>query len=436
MATEPRAVLAWLRAREEELAALVLELVAAESPSTEIGSEQAALGVLAAELRRAGYRTRRVAGSGCGDHLYAVPRARRRGFAHQLIVGHVDTVWPMGTLQRMPPRVEDGRLYGPGAYDMKGGLAQLAFALRALHELGAEPSVTPVVFVNADEEMGSADSRRWIRLLAAGADRAFVLEPPEGADGRLKTGRKGVGRFGVTILGRAAHAGSTPEQGVSAILELAHQVERLFGLNDPARGITVNVGTIDGGLRPNVVAPKASALVDVRAPTHDSARQIEHAIRSLRPTRVGLSIEVEGGFGRPPMPRTDANRALERRAQILGRTLGLTLAEAPMVGGGSDANFTSLLAPTLDGLGALGAGAHAVDEHVLVSALPERAALLALLLLEPAGIASPKTLSRNIISAKPPSSAPEAIAPRVALGDQLADDDMSRRALRLTGSSG
>jgi glutamate carboxypeptidase len=286
----------------------------------------------------------------------------------------------------MTPRIENGRLYGPGAYDAKGGLVQLVFALRALAELGAVAPVTPVVFVNADEETGSTDSLRWLRLLACGADRAFVLEPPDGSDGRLKTGRKGVGLFRVTILGRPAHAGASPEEGVSAILELAHQVEHLFALNDPDRGITVNVGTIDGGLRPNMIAPEASALVDVRAPTASTAQKVERAIRSLRPTRPGLTLGVEGSFARPPMLQTDANRALSRRARVLARTVGLELDEAPVVGGGSDANFTSELTPTLDGLGALGDGAHALDEHVVVHALPERAALLALLLLEPAGV--------------------------------------------------
>jgi glutamate carboxypeptidase len=225
-------------------------------------------------------------------------------------------------------------------------------------------------------------------LLARGADRALVLEPPEGSDGRLKTGRKGVGRFRVTVFGRASHAGASPEEGVSAILELAHQIEILFALNDPERGVTVNVGTIDGGLRPNVIAPEATALVDARAPTSVAARQVEQAIKSLQPSRPGLEIRVEGRFGRPPMPRTDRNRALSARTRALARELGLPIGEAPLVGGGSDANFTSELTATLDGLGALGDGAHALDEHVLVRSLPERAALLALLLLEPAGIAA------------------------------------------------
>lgn len=382
MAAGAQAILSWLRAREHEMAALLLELVAAESPSLELGSERPALALLADELRDAGYLTRLVRGHGSGDHLYARPSARRHGAKHQLVVGHVDTIWPLGSVLKMPPRIENGRLYGPGAYDMKGGLVQLVFALRALHELRAVPAVTPVIFVNADEETGSGDSRGWIRMLARSADRALVLEPPEGSNGRLKTGRKGVGRFRVTILGRASHAGASPGEGISAIRELAHQVEALFALNDPERGITVNVGTIDGGLRPNVVAPEASAVVDARAPTQAAAERVEQAIRSLRPTRAGVTVHVEGSFGRPPMPRTDRNRALSRRAHALARELGLDVVEAPVVGGGSDANFTSELTATLDGLGALGDGAHAVDEHVVVQALPERAALLALLLFE------------------------------------------------------
>jgi glutamate carboxypeptidase len=282
----------------------------------------------------------------------------------------------------MPPRRDKGRLYGPGVYDMKGGLVQLIFALLALHELGLRPSLTPVVLVNSDEEIGSSDSKRHITLLARGAARALVLEPPAAPTGSLKTSRKGVERFEVVVRGRAAHAGSNPEHGASAILELSHQVQKLFSLSDLEHGVTVNVGTIDGGLRANVVAPEAKALVDVRAPTEDSARAVARAIRSLEPSQPGTTITVRSDSGRPPMPATDRNRALFRRAETLGRELGLTIEEAPLVGGASDANLTSGLTATLDGLGAVGDGAHAPDEHVVVAALPERAALLALLLLE------------------------------------------------------
>jgi glutamate carboxypeptidase len=242
-----------------------------------------------------------------------------------------------------------------------------------------------VVLVNSDEEIGSVHSSRYIRLLARGAARALVLEPPAPPSGALKTSRKGVERFEVVVTGRAAHAGSDPGEGVSAILELAHQVEQLFALSDPLHGVTVNVGTIDGGLRANVIAPEATALVDVRAPTHESAEAVARAIRSLEPAKAGTTITVRSDSGRPPMPATERNRALFRRAQQLARSLGLYVDEAPLVGGASDANLTSELTATLDGLGAVGDGAHAPDEHVVVSALAERAALLALLLLEDAG---------------------------------------------------
>ena len=340
-----------------------------------------ALDILSHELQEAACRTRRLPGEGTGDHLFARPRVRTRPGPYQLVIGHVDTVWPLGTAGGMRHR-EDGRFYGPGAYDMKGGLVQLVFALAALHELGYEPTVAPVVFVNSDEEIGSVHSARYIRLLARRADRAFVLEPPAGPSGMLKTGRKGVERFEVVVTGRAAHAGTSPEEGVSAILELSRQVQELFALNDPEHGVTVNVGTIDGGLRANVVAAQAKALVDVRAPNEAAARAVGHAIRSLEPAGWGTTITVRADSGRPPMPATDRNRALFRQAQRLAHGLGLQVDEAPLVGGASDANLTSGLTATLDGLGPVGDGAHAADEHVLLSALPERAALLALLLLE------------------------------------------------------
>ena len=377
------AVLDWLQRRQDEMAALLERLVVAESPSLTPGSERAALALLEAELDQAGFATRRLRGHATGHHLFARPRQRAPSGCYQLVIGHVDTVWPLGTVKRMPPRRDNGSFYGPGAYDMKGGLVQLVFALRALHELELSPSVIPVVFVNSDEEIGSIDSRRHICRLAHGAARALVLEPPEAPTGSLKTTRKGVESFEVVVTGRAAHAGSKPEEGVSAILELSHQVQQLFALNDPEHGVTVNVGTIDGGLGANVVAPEATALVDVRAPSEATARAVASAIRALEPARPGTSIRVvRGDSVRPPMPPNERNRALFRRAELLARELGFEIDEAPLAGGTSDANLTSDLTATLDGLGAVGDGAHASDEHVLVSALPERAALLALLLLE------------------------------------------------------
>ena len=380
--TAALAILDRLRERQEGMAALLERLVLAESPSLTPGSETAALDLLSGELEDVGYATRRLRGHATGDHLFARPLGRTRGAGFQLVIGHVDTVWPLGTVRGMPARRENGYFYGPGAYDMKGGLVQLVFALKTLHELELRPLVTPVVLVNSDEEIGSVDSSRHIRRLARGAARAFVLEPPEAPTGSLKTSRKGVERFEVVVSGRAAHPGSKPEDGVSAILELSHQVQQMFALRDPEHGVTVNVGTIDGGLRANVVAPEATALVDVRAPTEATARAVARAIRALEPARPGTTITVKSDSGRPPMLPTDRNHALFRRAQQLARELGLEIDEAPLVGGASDANLTSDLTATLDGLGAVGDGAHASDEHVVVSALPERAALLALLLLE------------------------------------------------------
>jgi glutamate carboxypeptidase len=259
----------------------------------------------------------------------------------------------------------------------------MIFALRVLRALGHTPTVTPVVLVNGDEEVGSRESREHIALLAGRATRAFVLEPSFGVAGSLKTARKGAGRFTVTVKGRASHAGLAPEAGISAILEASHQVQRLFDLNDLDRGVTVNVGTIDGGLRANVVAPEVTAEVEVRVATAADGEAVERAIRALTPVQQGAEVVVEGGFGRPPLERTARNRALWQAAEAAAGTLGLRLQEAS-VGGASDGNITSLYTATLDGLGAVGGGAHAVDEHVVISRMPERAALLAvLLMLEP-----------------------------------------------------
>jgi glutamate carboxypeptidase len=377
------ALLSWLRGQEEAMCDLLERLVRAESPSQVPEADRAAFEILAAELQASGYRVRAVPGPGLGDHLYARPARRVRGAPYQLVVGHLDTVWAVGTLETMPVLVDHGDLRGPGVADMKGGLAQMAYALRALHELGLEPGVTTVVHVASDEEIGSNDSKPHLVRLARGATRAFVLEPALGPTGKLKTARKGAGRFRVTVKGRAAHAGVAPEEGISAILELSHQVQRLFALNDPSRGITVNVGMIDGGLRVNMVAPEASADVDVRVPTAEAGARVEAAIRGLEPVAPGIVLEVDGGFGRPPMEATPRNVELFDRARDVGALIGLEL-EATAVGGCSDGNFTSLHTATLDGLGSVGGGSHAADEWVVIERMPERAALLALLLLTPA----------------------------------------------------
>jgi glutamate carboxypeptidase len=379
-----RMLLDWLQEREQEMGALLERLVRAESPSTDSAAQRASFSILAKELGALGYAVRRVHGFDTGDHLYARPRLRQRGKPFQLVLGHMDTVWPLGALEGMPLRREGDLLFGPGTHDMKGGLVQLLFALRALRELGLSPSVTPVVLVNSDEEIGSTSSERVIRPLARGAERAFTLEAGEGRQGRLKIARKGVGSFELTARGRASHVGTSFEEGVSAILELSNQVQRLFALNDRKRGITVNVGTVDGGLLPNVVAPEATASIGVRVPTPAAETEVECAIRALEPTLAGSSLQVTGRTRRPPMEATPRNRRLLETAQRLGRELGLQLEDAGLVGGASDANTTSLYTATLDGLGPVGDGGHAADEHVSISSIATRAALLALLILEPA----------------------------------------------------
>ena len=377
---DAKAVLAWLRERTGEMTELLTRLALAESPSTEPDAQREAFSILEGELTGVGLPVERLPGGGSGDHLLA--GGADEGEPFQLLLGHLDTVWPLGTLSEMPVQARHGMLYGPGVFDMKGGLVQMIFALRALAALGFDPSCRPVVLVNSDEEIGSRDSRAHIERLSAQAARALVLEPSFGPGGRLKTARKGIGRFTLTMRGRASHAGLDPEAGRSAILEASHQVQRLFALNDPGRGVTVNVGTIDGGLRPNVVAPRAVAEVEARVVTADDARRLERQVRELRPVTEGVSLEVEGGFGRPPLERTPRNRALWELAREASTELGIEIGEA-LVGGASDGNVASAFTATLDGLGAVGDGAHAEHEHVIVDRMPERAALVALLLASP-----------------------------------------------------
>lgn len=375
-------ILDYLRASREELLGFLERLVLIESPSASRPAQRPAFGLLAEALEQLAFEPRLLPGRTSGGQLYARPRERNRARPFQLLLGHIDTVWPQGTLADMPLQREGDRLRGPGVYDMKGGLTQIVFALRALRALDLAASVAPVVFVNSDEEIGSRESTRHIRRLARMADRAYVLEPSLGLDGRLKTARKGIGRFTLTVKGKAAHAGLNPEAGASAILELSHQIQRLFALNDPAAGVSVNVGMIDGGINPNVVAPESRAVIDVRVPTHEAARRVEQAIRALTPVTPGVSLKVEGAIGRPPMEHTPAGDSLWEMARIRGLELGLQLEQAS-AGGGSDGNTTSQYTATLDGLGPVGDGAHAHHEYVVMDQLVERAALLALLLLEP-----------------------------------------------------
>ncbi|WP_045803207.1 M20 family metallopeptidase [Flagellimonas lutaonensis] len=381
MATDTASeVLDYLNMHHEEQVAFLKKLVKLESPSHDAGSQKKILQLLGKKLEELHFFVQFIPGSETGGHLYARPQNRDRGKPLQLLLGHCDTVWKKDTLKEMPIAERDGKLSGPGVYDMKAGLTQMVFALKAIKELSLETALTPLVLINSDEEIGSIESRHAIKRLAKICERAFVMEPPLGLEGKLKTARKGLGRFTITVTGKAAHAGLDPGKGINAIVELSHQVQRLYAMNDFEKGITVNVGTIQGGISPNVVAPESKAVVDVRVLNKEDGKSITKKIYGLRPTMADVKIRVEGAMGRPPMERTPRNQKLWKLARAKALLLGLELEEAT-AGGGSDGNTTSTYTATLDGLGTTGDGAHAHHEFIFSEQLPKRTALLTLLLL-------------------------------------------------------
>ena len=315
--------------------------------------------------------------SGYGDHYRVV---WGNGARQILLLAHLDTVWPLGEAARRPFAVGDGKATGPGVNDMKSGIVVGLYALQALIETGRTPAHRLVYLLTSDEEMGSPTSRALIEKEARRSDYALVLEPSRG--GPLTTWRKGVGHFDLQVTGIASHAGVDPEKGVSAVEELAHQTLKLHAMSDVARGISVNVGTTQGGSRSNVVAASAQAEIDLRVMTASDGERMAQAILSLTPVLKGTTLRVSGGLNRPPYEESAAGLALYERARTVGARLGLTLDKTGS-GGGSDGNFTAALGvPTLDGLGAVGQGSHALSEHILVESLPQRAALLAELVLD------------------------------------------------------
>jgi glutamate carboxypeptidase len=380
--------------QRDEFLGFLEKLVVHESPSLVPESQEPIFELIGEALDEIGYEIRRIPGNESGGQLLAAPSGSDFGGVDlvastpdsgslgpvQLLIGHCDTVWPIGTLKKMPVRIDDSIMRGPGVFDMKAGLAQTIFALQTLHRLDLEPALMPLVFINSDEEIGSNDSAANIVRLAQFASRVFVMEPALGLSGKLKTGRKGVSQFVVNVTGKAAHAGLDPEAGASAILELSHQIQRLFDLNDPLKGVSVNVGTIGGGLRPNVIAPESQAIVDVRVPDSIEAERITAAIHGLEPATKGVSLRVEKSLERAPMERTPRNQALWQLALESATDLGLEI-EQGISGGGSDGNLTSPFVATLDGLGAVGDGAHANHEYINVAESVERCALLAMLVM-------------------------------------------------------
>jgi len=353
-----------------------------ETPSRNSGAQADIIEFLIEKFRNVGYTAIHVPGKLTGGYLYLRPIARQTHKPVQLLVGHCDTVWPLGTIASMPIANENGTLKGPGVFDMKAGITQMYFCLKAIHDMALNPEVVPVILINSDEEIGSHESTTAIRRLAKIAQRAYILEPPLGLDGKLKTARKGIGKYTLKVCGVSAHAGLDPGKGASAIIELSHQIQKLFEMNDFSRGITVNVGMIEGGISPNVIAPESKAVIDVRVLTKSDAEWIEEQIMALQPENPETEISVSGHFGRPPLEKNARNNALWAAAETQGEIIGLHLKES-VAGGGSDGNTTSLYCATLDGLGTVGDGAHAEHEFIFLDKLVERTTLLTLLVTMP-----------------------------------------------------
>jgi glutamate carboxypeptidase len=386
--------LAYFNERRDEVVSTIRELVEIESPSDDKAAVDRIAEAVAHKFSRLGgnVEIRIHPAQDFGNHLqidfdFPVKSVRKSAAKPVLLLGHYDTVYPLGTLATMPCRVVDDKLTGPGVLDMKSGIALMIHALAALQDWhkqdwhkedwhGGLPRSVTVLLVS-DEEVGSDSSRAITESLAKKAAAVLVLEPSYGFQGAVKTARKGVGEYLVKVTGKASHAGLDFQKGVNAILELARQIEKISGFTDLKKGLTVNVGIASGGSRTNVVPAEAAAQVDVRIARIKDAAGIDKKMRSLRPFNRKCKIEVSGGVNRPPMERTAGVAALYKQAVAIARELGWKLGEAA-VGGGSDGNFTAGLGiPTLDGLGGVGDGAHATHEHILISELPRRAALIA-----------------------------------------------------------
>ena len=371
-------ILAHVQTKQPEMIALIRRMVECESPSDDPRAVDRFVDLVAAEVAPfASVQT--FPGGKFGKHLlceFSLPGpVKKKG--EILALGHSDTVWPIGTLAQMPFREAEGRLWGPGVFDMKSGIAFFLFAMRAFRELDIAVRSRVKLLINSDEEVGSDSSRTLTQETARRAKAVLVLEPGTGLEGKLKTARKGVGDYTITVEGRASHAGVDFSAGASAIVELARRIERVAQFTNLKRGITVNPGLISGGSRSNVVAAEASAVVDMRVPRLKDAETLDRKFRGLRPFDKRCRIAVEGGMNRPPMERSVGIVQLFRTAQKLAGEVGVKLEES-MTGGGSDGNFTAALGiPTLDGLGGVGEGAHALNESILVNRIADRTALLA-----------------------------------------------------------
>ena len=367
--------LRYFEARQEKIVETIQELVTIESPSDSKLAADRMGALLAARFETLGGRAHVHRAEDFGDSVQ-IDFPGREKIKPVLLLGHFDTVYPLGTLATMPCRVADGRLYGPGALDMKAGIALMFYAIEALHRWHAGLPRPVTVFLVSDEEVGSYSSRKITETLARESAGVLVLEPA-GPRGAVKTARKGVGEYILNVEGMAAHAGLDPGKGHSAIVELARQITAVSKMNDLRRGLSVNPGVIRGGTRTNVIAAEATVEIDVRIKNAKQAATLDRRFRALKPFDKHCKLIIEGGVNRLPMERTKGVVGLYRKAQAIAKHIDWKLEEAA-VGGGSDGNFTAGIGiPTLDGMGIVGGGAHAVHEHIVISELPRRALLLA-----------------------------------------------------------
>ena len=370
-------LLDYMLARQGAMARTLEQWVMLESPSSDHEAVNALGNLVARAFKGVGATVKCLPQTAFGDHLRI---SWGEGDRQLLLLGHMDTVWPMGEVQHRPFRVSQDKATGPGAFDMKGGLVIALYTAQALQELGLKPAHRLVFLFNSDEEVGSLTSRPFIEEEARHSEEVLVLEPSR--DSALVTWRKGVGRFELEVQGVASHSGAAHERGVSAVQELAHQIIRLEAMTDYGRGTTVNVGVVEGGSKVNVRPASAWAAIDLRVLTAGEGRRMTEAILGLEPVNPEATLIVSGGMNRPPWEASPASEALFERAQRVGAALGLDLSPAG-TGGGSDGNFSAALGvPTLDGLGAAGEDAHALTEWVDLASLPRRAALLAELVID------------------------------------------------------
>ena len=380
VASELRTRLHYFEDQREQIIQTIRQLVEVESPSDNKDAVNRLGSLLAGRFEGLGGHSKFHHAASFGNHLQ-VDFPGKSGSKPVMLLGHLDTVYSLGALATMPFRIADGKLWGPGSFDMKSGIAFMLFAIEALRHWHEDQLPRPVtVLLVSDEEVGSDTSRHITENLAKKSAAVLVLEPAYGPKGAVKTARKGVGEYALKVKGKAAHSGLDFEKGESAILELARQILEVSKLTDLKRGITLNVGTVQGGTRSNVIPAEAIAVLDARVAHMKDAAGLDRKLRSLKPFNRKCKLEVSGGVNRPPLERTPAVASLYKKASEIAKQLGWNLEEAA-VGGGSDGNFTAALGiPTLDGLGGVGEGAHATHESILISELPRRAALLSALI--------------------------------------------------------